>query len=242
MDNLQGLVRRRAFLYALLTMPPALVLAACAQAAPTTAPTPAPQPTAVPPTAVPPSVPPATNTAAPTDAPPPTTVAQLEPTPACGDDDDEPTPAQTEGPYFTPNSPERASLLEAGMAGTKLTVAGLVLGTDCAPLARALIDVWQCDDAGVYDNAGYRLRGHLFADEGGRYQFETIVPGVYPGRTRHIHVKVQPPNKPVLTTQLYFPNEPRNQTDGIYRKECEMTLADSADGSKRGEFNFVLRV
>lgn len=258
MDKLQTLVTRRAFLYTLLTMPPTLILAACAQTTPS--PTAAPQPTTIPPAAVPPtavpavaasptsvlpSAPAAQSTAtepAPTQAPSPTTVAQLQPTPACGDDDDDPTPAQTEGPYFTPNSPERASLLEAGVTGTKLTLAGSVLRTDCAPVARALIDVWQCDDAGVYDNNGYRLRGHLFADAQGRYQLETIVPGIYPGRTRHIHVKVQAPNSPVLTTQLYFPNEPRNQTDGIYRAECEITMQDNADGSKNGAFNFVLNV
>lgn len=250
MDKIQTLVSRRAFLYTLLTMPPALFLAACSTQ-------PAPQPiaipavsTPIPPTAVPPTIadatdaPPATAAQA-TDAPtqaPPTTVAQLEPTPACGDDDDEPTLAQTEGPYYTPNTPERASLLEAGMAGTKLALAGLVVNTSCQPVARALIDFWQCDDAGVYDNVGYTLRGHQFTDEQGIYRLETIVPGIYPGRTRHIHVKVQAPNQPVLTTQLYFPNEPRNQTDGIYRAELEMALQDGAEGSKRGAFNFVLNI
>jgi protocatechuate 3,4-dioxygenase beta subunit len=254
MNKLETLVTRRAFLYTLLTMPPAMVLAACSAQPTPVPPTTAPQPTLPPPTAVPPSivaptdVPPSPTAEPPTAAPEPTqassptTVAQLEPTPACGDDDDEPTPAQTEGPYFTPNSPERASLLEPGMTGTKLTVTGLVLRTDCTPIARALIDVWQCDDAGVYDNVGYRLRGHLFTDEQGQYQFETILPGNYPGRTRHIHVKVQAPNSRVLTTQLYFPNEPRNQNDGIYRKECEMAIQDNADGSKNGAFNFVLNV
>jgi protocatechuate 3,4-dioxygenase beta subunit len=117
-----------------------------------------------------------------------------------------------------------------------------VVNTSCQPVARALIDFWQCDDAGVYDNVGYRLRGHQFTDEQGRYQLETIEPGIYPGRTRHIHVKVQAPNQPVLTTQLYFPNEPRNATDGIYRPECEIAVQDNGDGSKNGAFDFVLNL
>ncbi|HMO54725.1 MAG TPA: hypothetical protein PJ994_09490, partial [Tepidiformaceae bacterium] len=129
----------------------------------------------------------------------------LEPTPECTDDDDEPTVAQTEGPYFTPNSPERTSLLETGMSGTRLLLTGQVVSTSCAPVANALIDFWQCDDSGEYDNAGYRLRGHQFTDGNGAYMLETVVPGLYPGRTRHIHVKVQAPNERVLTTQLYFP-------------------------------------
>jgi hypothetical protein len=72
---------------------------------------------------------------------PATTAARaLPPTPAC-DDGDDPTPAQTEGPYFTPNSPERASLLEAGMAGDRLTVAGTVLATDGIFREELLLDL-----------------------------------------------------------------------------------------------------
>ncbi len=167
--------------------------------------------------------------------------APLTPTPACGDDDDdEPTPRQTEGPYFTPNSPNRTSLLEPGVTGTRLVVTGIVLTRGCRPVANALVDFWQCDDAGDYDNSGYRLRGHQFTDAKGAYRLETIVPGVYPGRTRHIHVKVQAPNGPVLTTQQYFPNEPRNARDGIYRPELEMAVADNDDGSQSATFTYVL--
>ncbi len=171
-----------------------------------------------------------------------TTSAQLlPPTPACGDDDDDLTIAQTEGPYYTPNTPERASLLEPGLTGTRLLVTGSVLSTGCIPVARALVDFWHCDDAGVYDNVGYRLRGHQFTDDAGRYSLETILPGVYPGRTRHIHVKVQAPNQPVLTTQLYFPGEPANARDGIYNPALEMVMQTNADG-QLGAFNFVLAV
>ena len=166
--------------------------------------------------------------------------AALAPTPACGDDDDDPTVQQTEGPYFTPNSPERTSLLEPGITGTLLVVSGLVLMTNCQPVAGALLDFWHCDDSGVYDNVGYRLRGHQFADDSGRYTLETIVPGLYPGRTRHIHVKVQAPNQPILTTQLYFPNEPGNASDGIFDPSLVMDVQEAGSGSQQATFNFVL--
>jgi protocatechuate 3,4-dioxygenase beta subunit len=170
-----------------------------------------------------------------------TQAASLPPTPACGDDDDEPTPPQTEGPYFTPNSPERASLVEPGMAGTPLTVAGTVLTTDCRPVAGALLDFWHADDSGAYDNAGYRLRGHQFTGADGRYSLDTIMPGLYTGRTPHIHVKVQAPNQPVLTTQLYFPDMPSNASDGIFDPALVMALQDAGAG-KAGDFDFVLDV
>jgi len=163
--------------------------------------------------------------------------ASLIPTPACGDDDDDdPTPRQTEGPYFTPNSPKRTSLLEPGIAGTRLVVTGMVLTRSCRPVANALVDFWQCDDAGEYDTSGYRLRGHQFTDAKGVYRLETIVPGVYPGRTRHIHVKVQAPKERVLTTQLYFPNERRNDRDRIFDRE--LLMRTPAPG--QGRFDFVL--
>ncbi len=169
-----------------------------------------------------------------------TTVQTLPLTPAC-DDGDDITPAQTEGPYYTPDTPERTSLLEPGITGIRLVVTGYVLSTDCTPIPRALVDFWHCDDAGVYDNVGYKLRGHQFTDDEGRYTLETIVPGAYPGRTRHIHVKAQAPNQPVLTSQLYFPGEPENLRDGIYRWELEMAVQDGADG-KVAAFNFVLNI
>src|SRR5439155_4296235 len=142
---------------------------------------------------------------APTQAPAQPTQAQASaPAPDCSG----PvalTPSMTEGPYFKANSPERTSLIEPGTAGTRLTITGYVLTTDCKPIAHALLEFWQADASGQYDNAGYKLRGHQFTDEAGRCQLETIMPGLYPGRTLHIHVKVQAPNGPVLTTQLFFP-------------------------------------
>ena len=162
----------------------------------------------------------------------------LPPTPSCADKDDA-TPSQMEGPYYKRQSPQRTSLLEPGITGTKIVVTGSVLARDCQPIARALVDFWQADAQGVYDNTGYRLRGHQFTDEAGRYALETVVPGLYPGRTRHLHVKVQAPNQPVLTTQLYFPGESYNATDGLFNPHLLMTVQDTNDG-KAAMFNFVL--
>src|ERR687896_140012 len=64
--------------------------------------------------------------------PPPATGELLPLTPECVDADDL-TPAQTEGPYFTPDSPERASLLEPDMAGARLYLSGFVLTQACQP-------------------------------------------------------------------------------------------------------------
>lgn len=162
----------------------------------------------------------------------------LAPTPACAEGD-EPTPRSTEGPFFRPDSPQRTSLIEPGMDGTLIVLEGLVLTTACRPAAGALFDIWHCDAAGNYDNRGYRLRGHQLADADGRYRLETIVPGAYPGRTRHFHVKVQAPGGRLLTTQLYFPGEPGNARDRIFLPALVMAVASGA-GGLTGRFDFIV--
>ncbi len=149
------------------------------------------------------------------------------------------TPAMTEGPYYKSNTPQRASLLEPSTKGIKLVVSGYVLTTDCRPVARAWLDFWQADASGQYDNAGYTLRGHQFTDEAGRYQLTTVIPGLYPGRTEHIHFKVQAPNGPVITAQLFFPDVPQNKSDGIFDSKLLLTMKDASDG-KTATFNFVV--
>lgn len=169
--------------------------------------------------------------------------ASLAATPRCSGHAEDPTPRQTEGPYFTPNSPRRASLLEPRMPGTRLVLSGRVWAADCTALPAVLLDFWQADASGDYDNRAYRLRGHQYSDEHGRYRLETVVPGIYPGRTRHIHVKVQATNGAVLTTQLYFPGETRNRTDGIFSPALLVSVAQLApeqSAPMHASFDFVL--
>jgi len=164
--------------------------------------------------------------------------APLPATPACHDGDEATLP-QTEGPYFKPSSPERIELYEEGMVGQPIELVGLVLSRACKPVAGALLDFWQADAKGQYDNSGFHLRGHQFTDAEGRYRLRSIVPGVYPGRTRHIHVKVQPAGGRVLTTQIYFPGEAKNRSDGLFRRELLMRTAKNA-GWLAGRFDFVV--
>lgn len=163
--------------------------------------------------------------------------AMAQATPACSAAG--PTRPETEGPYFKPRSPERQSLVEPGIEGQRLILTGSVIATGCRPVARALLDFWHADTAGQYDNAGFRLRGHQYSDADGRYRLETVMPGLYSGRTRHIHVKVQAPNGPVLTSQLYFPDEPANARDGLFRRELLMTVNEGGD-PLRTQFDFVI--
>lgn len=162
----------------------------------------------------------------------------LAATPQCHHGD-APTVRQTEGPYFKPSSPQRADLVEPNSKGRLVELGGQVLTRSCRPVAAALVDLWHADERGDYDNAGFRYRGHLLTDGEGRYRFRTILPALYTGRTRHYHVKVQAPQQRVLTTQLYFPDEPMNRRDGLFRRELVMRMAEAGDGLS-ARFDFVL--
>lgn len=165
----------------------------------------------------------------------------MAPTPECSDGD-EPTPRQGAGPFYTPDTPQRASLLEPGLDGTPLVLVGYVLRTTCKPLSNVLLDFWQADSRGRYDNRGYTLRGHQFTDANGQYRLDTVVPGLYPGRTRHIHVRVQAPHSRAITTQLYFPDVEQNERDFIYDPLLLVRPLESSVKARKAQFDFVLRV
>ncbi len=152
------------------------------------------------------------------------------------------TPSVEEGPYYTPGSPERTVIAEKDTPGTKLIVEGRVLDQNGRPITHAWLDFWQADGNGRYDNAGYKLRGHQFTDTDGHYTLETVRPREYSFRSPHIHAKVRATeSSPILTIQLYFPDEKRNATDPIFEKRAVMDVKDTPDGQK-ATFDFVVEV
>src|ERR1043165_3239494 len=113
------------------------------------------------------------------------------------------------GPFYKRNAPHEARLRAAGDKGLPLGVSGQVFDTRGQILEGATIEIWQADDAGIYDLDGYRYRAALVADRGGKYAFDSIMPGHYPARVcQHIHHLVQAPGCKPLTTQLYFATDP----------------------------------
>jgi protocatechuate 3,4-dioxygenase beta subunit len=165
--------------------------------------------------------------------------AKLSPTPACAKAG-EPTPKQTAGPYFKPNSPQRSLFIEPGETATPLRLSGWVRTIACKPVAKALLEFWHADSKGEYDLKGFRYRGHVFSDIDGRFEVQTILPGTYGKRTRHIHVRVQAPGRPILTTQLYFPGEPANKRDGLFNPALLLHLRPDM-ASLTATFGFVLK-
>lgn len=148
-----------------------------------------------------------------------------------------PTPSDMEGPYYLPDAPFTNQIAPEGLAGQRLIISGTVYASDCAtPLAGAVVDVWQADANGEYDFSNqYILRGRVMTDENGRYEFETVMPGIYEPRPPHIHFKVSHGDAAPLTTQLYF--------EGHNNRGVQPTLIIRAmpDGDvMRGTFDIVL--
>jgi protocatechuate 3,4-dioxygenase beta subunit len=152
------------------------------------------------------------------------------------------TAAVEEGPYYKSGSPERRNVVGPGTPGRKLLVEGRVMDRQGKPVPRAWLDFWQANGEGQYDNEGFNLRGHQYADEAGRYHLETVRPIQYQRRAPHVHVKVRASDKSaVLTTQLFFPDEPFNETDSLFEKMTVMDVVDTAEGQK-ATFDFVVEV
>src|SRR5271165_2364334 len=149
------------------------------------------------------------------------------------------TPQETVGPFFEPNSPLKNNFREPGVNGASINVTGFVLNRKGKPVPGVLLDFWHADGDGEYDLHGFRCRGHQFSDSNGRYMLETVLPGLYPGRTRHYHVRLQAAHGPVLTTQLYFPGEERNDSDSLFKRDLLVKIRETKAG-RIATFNFVL--
>jgi protocatechuate 3,4-dioxygenase beta subunit len=150
------------------------------------------------------------------------------------------TKAKEEGPYYKAGSPEKRNLWLPGIAGEQLSLKGKVVDQGGQPMAGAWLDFWQADGNGIYDNQGFKLRGHQYTDKDGNYSLETVIPGAYAIRTPHLHVKVRASQKgSILTTQLFIPGKATNAEDFLYDAALLIQVEDTPNG-KSGTFDFVV--
>lgn len=180
------------------------------------------------------------------------------------------TPAQTEGPFFPKKDQADKDLdmtrvegRSEAARGDVVEISGQVLDQTGAPVAGALVDVWQANAAGRYDHEAdtnpaaldpnFQSWARLVTDAEGRYRIKTIKPGHYPvrkgwARPPHIHFKVACRGYREITTQMYFAGEALNDVDLIWTslsvdERASVTVAMVADGSAApsGRFDLVIR-
>ncbi len=145
------------------------------------------------------------------------------------------TPRASEGPFYpTPamrygdidNDLVRIDGEVESAGGEIVRLGGRVLDADGNPVAGARVEIWQCDVNGRYlhrgdrggaaRDAGFQGYGYDLTGADGAYEFRTIKPVPYAGRTPHIHVKVLVGGRERLTTQFYLPDHPGNDRDWLY--------------------------
>jgi catechol 1,2-dioxygenase len=162
------------------------------------------------------------------------------------------------GPFHrtgAPYPPYYARITPPYEPGTILFVSGKVYGLDTGkPLANAIVDVWQADEKGHYDNDDlnkppaanfYHLRGRMLTGNDGRYAYETIHPGAYyesvlkSWRPAHIHYMVTCPGYDRLVTQMYFKGDKYNATDRFVLNSLIMPVnAQQSHGRQYESVNF----
>ena len=127
------------------------------------------------------------------------------------------SPSVPEGPFYFDSKLARRDIAE-GRPGMPIEYRLGVVNAACQPVANAIVDIWQCDNEGVY--SGYAgqatgastvgmtfLRGTQATDAQGLARFTAIYPGWYPRRLTHLHVKIHLSAKAVVTTNLFFPDD-----------------------------------
>lgn len=163
------------------------------------------------------------------------------------------------GPFYREGAPFKIKIAGPDEKGDFLKISGKVLGFECEPLSDAIVDVWQADHEGYYDNSGFfrrfnpkefRLRGRMKTDQEGRYEYETILPGPYKigfdsWRPKHIHYIVSKPGFESLTTQLYFGGDPYIEKDRFVKESLiidltELSHTDQSVPQFSGIFDIVL--
>ncbi len=169
-----------------------------------------------------------------------------------------PTEDNILGPFHRPGAPYRAKVTPPLEPGKVLVISGRVWGHDTRkPLAGAVLDIWQANAQGRYDNDDpknppakgvYKNRTRVITDPGGYYEFETIHPGQYQiganqWRPSHIHYLAQHAGYKQLVTQLYFRGDPYNKTDRFIKPSLIIDLEDvkvSGGRFQTGRFDIVL--
>ncbi len=147
------------------------------------------------------------------------------------------SPNETVGPFPSLSDFVRSDVRE-NKPGLPLTLTITVVNTSsaCAPVAGAVVDIWQCDGDGNYSQYGSErtltyLRGLQTTAANGRVTFVTIYPGWYQSRATHIHVEVTLGGRSAKVTQIAFPEDitARVYRTGVYASSGQNPTTNARD-------------
>ena len=106
------------------------------------------------------------------------------------------TPELEEGPFYVNGSIVRKDIRESEPCIPLLLDVQVIDVRTCEPISDVMLDFWSCNATGAYSGFEHEgtadltyLRGLQPSDGNGIAQVVTAVPGWYPGRAQHIHIK-----------------------------------------------------
>ena len=159
------------------------------------------------------------------------------------------TPSAVLGPFYVAGPPaaEHGTDIAQGLPGESLWCDIAVTDTDGAPVADAVVDVWQSNEDGYYDVQlpdldGPVLRARFRTDSRGRSTFWSIVPSEYPipadgpvgemleavgrhpYRAPHIHFMIMAPGHRRLITQLFVSGGPYLDADTVFGVKDDLVV------------------
>lgn len=105
-----------------------------------------------------------------------------------------PTGEMTLGPFFPREFAQGANDLTSvegkKAAGEAIEITGRVVQADGRPLDNVVLEIWQTDAQGRFDNPDFFGWGRAATDKNGIYVFRTIKPGACEGRAPHVNFLV----------------------------------------------------
>lgn len=145
------------------------------------------------------------------------------------------------GPFYRPGARDLlyGASINQGEQGEPAVLMGRVLAPDGQPIPGALLDVWETNDNGLYEQQDpnqpeMNLRGRFRADASGRYKLVGIKPvsypipedgpvgqllralGRHPYRPAHVHFIITADGYRPLTTHLFVKGDPYLASDAVF--------------------------
>jgi protocatechuate 3,4-dioxygenase alpha subunit len=155
-----------------------------------------------------------------------------------------PTAEMTLGPFFPREFAHDANDLTRlegkPVRGEPIEITGRVVQGNGKPVDNLVLEIWQADSEGRYDNPGFFGWGRAATDGQGLYRFRTIRPGAIAGRIPHINFcLVYSGLMRQLQTVMFFEIAPDPVLDAIQPSLKERLVAKQA---APGGFRFDIRL
>jgi len=99
-----------------------------------------------------------------------------------------PTGEMTLGPFFPREFAQDANDLSLGAKGEVIEITGRITQLDGKALDNLVVEIWQADGEGRFDNPAFFGWGRAATDADGVYRFRTIKPGAIDGRAPHVNL------------------------------------------------------